>query len=154
MSVSGNCPECGSDRIARIVFGMVTPDVLEGEDVVLGGCLVDGPVTDRVCRECDHRWHSVSPLQWPDPRAHADGDHVQVTGRVGKVVLEATSREDVWADFDLIIDERLPRLRCCAFPTSFATLDVALEPGLDISIRGRISLSQMKGPELHVTEWN
>lgn len=116
--------------------------------------MVDGPSPDRWCRDCGYRWRTATvPLQWPDPRAHVDGSRVEVGGTVGRVVLEATSRDDVWADFELLVDDRLPRLRCLAFPSTFAALDVALEPGLVVSLQGRISLSSPKGPELHVTEW-
>jgi hypothetical protein len=95
----------------------------------------------------------MTRLRWPDPRTHADGETVTVSGTVGRVVLEATSRDAVWADFELLVDDRLPRLRCLAFPSAFAALDVALEPGLVVLLQGRISLSAPHGPELHVAGW-
>jgi hypothetical protein len=150
---TGPCPSCGSGAVSRIVHGLLPEDGLEGGDVP-GGCVVDGPSPDRWCRDCGHQWLTATvPLRWPDPRTHVDGARVEVGGTVGRVMLEATSRDDVWADFELLVDDRLPRLRCLAFPTVFASLDVALEPGLAVGLRGRISLSSPSGPELHVTDW-
>ena len=154
MSTKPVCPSCGSDRTSKIVWGMVTPDVMEEEDVVFGGCVVDGPADDRACRDCGHRWRvRPVPLQWPDPRVHADAERVEVSGTVGRVVLESTSPGDVWADFELIVTDPWPRLRCLAFPDSFVCLDVALEPGLEVRLWGLMSLSRPSGPELHVSEW-
>lgn len=127
-------------------------DVGAGE--VLGGCVVDGREPDRQCRACGHSWRfRPTSLQWPDPSAHLDGQTVDVGGTVGRVVIEATSRDDVWANFDLVVEQELPRLACVAFPSVFTALDVALEPGLGVRLRGRITRNPSGAPELHVTEW-
>jgi hypothetical protein len=95
----------------------------------------------------------VTRLQWPDPRTHADGETVTVSGTVGRVVLDATSAGAVWADFELLVEDVWPRVRCLAFPTALAGLGRALEPGLVVTLRGRISLGGPHGPEMHVAEW-
>ncbi len=116
---------------------------------------MDGSEPDWRCRDCGHAWRiDLVPLEWPDPRAHTDGQMVHVAGTVGRVVLEASGPDAAWADFELVVDESWPRLRCVAFPTAFATLDVALEPGLDVRLTGRISRGSGRGPELHVKTWS
>jgi hypothetical protein len=146
------CPECGERAGVPIVWGLVPPDEMDRTDVWFGGCAVPVERFDTGCRECGHTWRSQpDPLSWPDPRRHADGALVAIEGTVGRVVLDSTATGGAWADFELVVDERLPRLRCLAFPTSFASLDVALEPGLEVGVRGRLSRAQ--GPELHVTGW-
>ncbi len=55
------CPECGSERVARILYGL--PDLseelerqLDGGEVVLGGCMVSGDDPSWRCVECRHEW--------------------------------------------------------------------------------------------------
>lgn len=147
------CPSCGVARTARIVYGLVPPDVMESDDLVLGGCVVaPGPEPDRACRDCGHRWRvEPAPLSWPDPRGHDDGELVTVSGTVGKVTLEATDGGDMWAELELVVGEGLPRLRCTAFPTVIASLDFALEPLIDVELVGRFSRGP-NGPSLHVRD--
>lgn len=74
-----------------------------------------------------------------------------VSGTVGKVVLEATDNGDMWGEFELVVDEGLPRLRCTAFPTALESLDVALEPLVEVELVGRFSRGP-NGPSLHVRD--
>lgn len=55
------CPECGSAKVASILYGL--PDFsdelereLNAEEVELGGCIImdDDPLWH--CVECQHRW--------------------------------------------------------------------------------------------------
>jgi hypothetical protein len=93
-----------------------------------------------------------TPLSWPDPRVHDDGEPVTVSGTVGRVILEATSNADLWGEFELNVEEGLPPLRCVAFPTALARLDVALVPLLEVDLTGRLTRGP-NGLELHVREW-
>lgn len=56
------CPQCSSERVLPIVWGMPTPeiDAMRGK-VVIGGCMVHGPngvEKDPAfeCRDCGHRF--------------------------------------------------------------------------------------------------
>lgn len=91
------------------------------------------------------------PLVWPDPRVHEDGELVTVSGTVGKVTLEATDSGEVWGEFELVVGDGLPRLRCTAFPSALAALDVALEPLVEVDLIGRFSRGP-HGPSLHVRD--
>ena len=93
-----------------------------------------------------------TPLSWPDPRVHHDGEPVTVSGTVGRVILEATSNADLWGEFELIVEEGLPPLRCVAFPTALARLDVPLVLLLEVELTGRFSRGP-NGLELHVRDW-
>jgi 5-methylcytosine-specific restriction protein A len=51
------CPECGSDRVARILWGMVLPDKalreeMDAGQVVLGGCVVSDYDPSWRCMDC------------------------------------------------------------------------------------------------------
>lgn len=94
----------------------------------------------------------ITPLAWPDPRVHEDGELVTVSGTVGKLTLEATSNGDLWGELELIVDEGLPRLRCTAFPSVLAALDGPLEPLALVKLVGRFSRGP-NGPSLHVRDW-
>jgi primosomal protein N' len=55
------CPECGSEKVASILYGLPMFDEelerqLNAEEVVLGGCTItdDDPLWH--CVECQHRW--------------------------------------------------------------------------------------------------
>jgi primosomal protein N' len=55
------CPNCGSERVASILYGlpMYTEELekrLEAEEVIRGGCDItdDDPLWH--CVECQHRW--------------------------------------------------------------------------------------------------
>ena len=53
------CPQCGSEQIVPIVYGYPGPGLqkeAEQGEVELGGCMVTGNDSNRVCRECGHRW--------------------------------------------------------------------------------------------------
>jgi len=53
------CPHCGSERVARIVYGLPAPDFFEHHDeekVVLGGCVVTGSDPEWHCKECGEEW--------------------------------------------------------------------------------------------------
>ena len=55
------CPECGSGRVARILYGLPhfseeLERKLEAGEVVLGGCMISDDDPTRQCAECGHRW--------------------------------------------------------------------------------------------------
>ena len=53
------CPQCGSERVAEIVYGLPGPDFVEHHDpekVVLGGCEITGGDPQWCCRECGAEW--------------------------------------------------------------------------------------------------
>ena len=59
------CPACGSDRVARILFGLLDMDddisrkIEEGE-IVAGGCLVSDDDPAWRCLDCGVGIHSTS----------------------------------------------------------------------------------------------
>jgi hypothetical protein len=53
------CPRCGSKDIARLIFGLITPDVAERyrkKDVIFGGCGVPPAEPRWECRSCGFRF--------------------------------------------------------------------------------------------------
>ena len=55
------CPRCGSDRVARIVYGLVpnSPELQRGLDeglISLGGCVVGHDSPDFECQACGKKW--------------------------------------------------------------------------------------------------
>lgn len=56
------CPDCGSQRILRICYGLPGPEMreraLQGE-IVLGGCIFRTPRW--CCKECLHHWPEDAP---------------------------------------------------------------------------------------------
>ena len=63
MKAKPTCPECGSSRIAEILYGM--PDFsqteadLEAGRIVLGGCTVHDESPRWHCHECEHQFGVV-----------------------------------------------------------------------------------------------
>ena len=53
----GRCPRCGSGRVAHLVYGVPTRDVIDSAPawVWFPGAVVDGP-EDRDCGACGHTW--------------------------------------------------------------------------------------------------
>ncbi len=52
------CPQCGSSKIAVILYGMPEPDLefdksLNDGDIVLGGCCISGDDPQWKCAECE-----------------------------------------------------------------------------------------------------
>jgi hypothetical protein len=55
------CPDCGSDRVASILYGLpgFTGDLkrrLDAGEVILGGCCVSDYDPIWQCIKCQHRW--------------------------------------------------------------------------------------------------
>jgi hypothetical protein len=54
------CPNCGSARVTRIIYGLPTAELIrEAEvrhDIALGGCCIAGDDPVWLCRECEHAW--------------------------------------------------------------------------------------------------
>lgn len=55
------CPDCGSGKVARILYGLPEFDdelerKIEAGEVVLGGCVITGDDPTRCYLECRHRW--------------------------------------------------------------------------------------------------
>jgi hypothetical protein len=53
----GRCPRCGSGRVAHLVYGLPTRDLIESAPawVWFPGPVVDGP-DNRDCGGCGHTW--------------------------------------------------------------------------------------------------
>jgi ribosomal protein S27AE len=57
MKPAGNryCPRCGSQEVAEIVYGLVTPDIeaeYPGRRIILGGCVVEPTSPRWKCLRC------------------------------------------------------------------------------------------------------
>lgn len=53
------CPQCGSDRIARIVFGYPGQELMklaQRREVVLGGSWLSKEDPQWHCKDCDDEW--------------------------------------------------------------------------------------------------
>ena len=60
------CPECGSEDVVPIVYGMPGPELREQSDrgeVALGGCCVSDDDPTHLCRACEHCWR-VAGRDW------------------------------------------------------------------------------------------
>ena len=54
-----NCPECGSEIVARISFGYPSEEMIEESergDIVLGGCCVTEDDPEWRCKDCENEW--------------------------------------------------------------------------------------------------
>jgi len=54
------CPECHSERVRRIVYGLPGAELMEEaarERVILGGCIIDADSASLACLDCDRRWN-------------------------------------------------------------------------------------------------
>lgn len=60
----GRCPECGSENVQKIVYGLPYSMEHWPADHAVGGCLVSGDDPTRRCGECRHEWGR--PQQWPE----------------------------------------------------------------------------------------
>ena len=59
------CPECGSAKVAEIVYGYPSSDWEKDVDsgkVVLGGCCIPPDPHSWQCQSCDHEWGEVKGL--------------------------------------------------------------------------------------------
>jgi primosomal protein N' len=63
------CPECGSEKVASIFYGLpvftveLERQLKEGE-VILGGCCVTGDDPQWHCVECRHQWGKMEEGGW------------------------------------------------------------------------------------------
>ena len=56
------CPQCGSNRVVRIVYGLPGPELMhkaQAGEVVLGGCCITANDPQWQCQDCRHRWRST-----------------------------------------------------------------------------------------------
>jgi len=66
------CPACGADRVARVVYGLplftteLERDLEEGR-VVLGGCAVFDDSPQWECLGCRHKWGDLAFPPAEDP---------------------------------------------------------------------------------------
>jgi hypothetical protein len=59
MTHSKRCPECGSSKVADILYGMPTPRAMKQATtgkVVLGGCAISMNSPQFHCHHCENRW--------------------------------------------------------------------------------------------------
>ena len=65
VSMLQKCPECGSAKVAEIVYGYPgwdwEKDVDSGK-VVLGGCCIPPDPHSWQCQSCDHEWGKAKGL--------------------------------------------------------------------------------------------
>lgn len=56
------CPECGSDKIIPILYGLPRPELVRKAvfgKVILGGCVVHENGPDLFCCSCGARWERM-----------------------------------------------------------------------------------------------
>jgi hypothetical protein len=58
----GKCPECGSEDVKEIVYGLPDDSERWPEHLVAGGCLLDPDNPTRCCGDCGHEWGRFDPL--------------------------------------------------------------------------------------------
>ena len=56
-----NCPKCGSESVAEILYGLIIPDDELNEELnsgktVLGGCCIDEDSPAWYCNKCKYEW--------------------------------------------------------------------------------------------------
>lgn len=63
MKPPDSCPNCGSDRVVRILYGMPTVEAQEKArrgELALGGCLAPPPgLHEWECLACGHVWPPI-----------------------------------------------------------------------------------------------
>ncbi|MEQ9617581.1 MAG: hypothetical protein RIG61_00210 [Deltaproteobacteria bacterium] len=53
------CPECGSEDVVPIVYGLPTPDTFESAgrgEIRLGGCEIEEDSPTLICKSCGREW--------------------------------------------------------------------------------------------------
>jgi hypothetical protein len=55
------CPECGSNSVARLVYGYIIMDeeflkTLDSGKVAMGGCTIEEDMPYLRCNDCWHSW--------------------------------------------------------------------------------------------------
>jgi hypothetical protein len=56
------CPRCGSTRVAEIVYGLPSAELLEASrkgKIALGGCVIEPDIPTWLCRACGEEWGSL-----------------------------------------------------------------------------------------------
>jgi transposase-like protein len=58
------CVQCGSDRVAEVLYGLVRMDEgltrdIEAGRVVLGGDIIREGGPEWVCQSCHHKWGNI-----------------------------------------------------------------------------------------------
>ena len=59
MSRPKQCPECGSNDVIPIQYGIPGPEMFkewEAGKIELGGCVITGDDPNWYCKKCGHRW--------------------------------------------------------------------------------------------------
>jgi hypothetical protein len=62
------CPQCHSEDLLRIVYGMPSEEMVEESvagRVALGGCLVWPDAPDYTCQKCGYEWRADKAGSWP-----------------------------------------------------------------------------------------
>lgn len=66
------CVKCGSDKVARIAYGLPTGEAFYDAkvfgDIVFGGCIIGGARNSWHCKDCSHSWSGRSGNPIPDPQ--------------------------------------------------------------------------------------
>lgn len=68
MKTAQKCPQCGSKRAVRIMYGMPAYEAFlkaEKGEIALGGCVITGNDPQWQCQDCWTRWNDE--LVWPGP---------------------------------------------------------------------------------------
>ena len=62
MQAPAKCPQCSSDEVLPILYGMPTDEAVERSrrgEVALGGCMVFPDAPEYTCKNCGHEWREV-----------------------------------------------------------------------------------------------
>ena len=65
-----NCPQCGSSKLAQIIYGRPTAEAMEAAErgeFILGGCFVLPDQPDWECQSCGHQWFDAKDparIEW------------------------------------------------------------------------------------------
>jgi hypothetical protein len=80
------CPFCGDERVAWIIYGLVSVEELRADldagRVILGGCSVSEDSPEWRCRACGHEWGRPEILDIIDRFYHEQASRPSVWRRL------------------------------------------------------------------------
>ena len=96
------CPHCGGKRAVPVVYGFPDDMMMQewrGKVIELGGCIIDGKMSNRACLDCEKQWIAKKGegnprveevLLPPLPRRSYRQPPQKLTGRIcGKILMSA-----------------------------------------------------------------
>jgi DNA-directed RNA polymerase subunit RPC12/RpoP len=97
------CPQCGSQKIAEILYGFLdvsAPEVRDDLDqgrAILGGCCPDAESKDWSCHACGHKWGDLLTKRMQEfVRSYEEKDALEDDLAAQRGILEAIVRPDGW----------------------------------------------------------